>query len=94
MKFIFLLILFALPNTQQYETQKFIMNYLRMSIRFEEILLNSLDLLQQKITNNTFKNEDILKLFFLKELILQTKQNRDKQRIKEQTVYWLLRQGR
>ena len=70
------------------------MEHVLDSMRFEEIILNSLNFLQKKLTNNTFTNMDIHVLMVLKKHILNMKDKNNKRQQKERTVYWLTRQGR
>jgi len=92
--FILFCITIFLRNTQQKSSQTLIMDHLKGSIEFEELLLGSLNFLQQKLANGTFSDLDMRMLVGLKQFIFKMKENLEKQRIKEQTVYWLLRQGR
>ena len=92
--FILFCITIFLRNTQQKSSHTLIMDHLKGSIEFEELLLSSLNFLQQQLANGTFSDLNMRMLVGLKQFIFKMKENLEKQRIKEQTVYWLLRQGR
>ena len=91
---IFLLFSIALPNSQQKELHKHLMNYLKSSMRFEDLILDSLDFLQQKLTNDTFVDEDMRVLYVLIEFVHKMKEKLNELRMRDKTISWLLRQGR
>jgi len=98
--FILLCVSIALPKTQQIASQKFRMGmedeeWTKVSsIRFDELILESLNFLQLKLVLNTFTDEDMRILAILMEFILKMNENIKRRRQREQTVYWLTRQGR
>jgi len=92
--FILLCISISLPNTQQLISQKFKTDTMNSSIQFDELLLITLDLLQQKIKDGTFTYEDMRTLGELTELITKIKDQVMTHRINEQTISWQLRPGR
>ena len=92
--FISMCISIALTQIDSQSSQTINMDYDDESIQFDELIFESLNFLQQKLANNTFTNEDMHVLMVLMEFILKMKENQNKRRKKEQTVYWLSRQGR
>ena len=94
--FILFCVCFSWPQTHQIISQKFKIDYTKNSspIQFDELLFNSLDFLQQKLTHDTFTNEDLRRLGIVMKYVYETKENIKKRKMKEQTVYWLSRQGR
>ena len=64
------------------------------TIQFHELLFESLSFLQQKIMDNTFTDEDMHVLLALTQFIVKIKELKNDRNKKEQTVYWLSRQGR
>ena len=63
-------------------------------IEFDNILYDSLSFLQQKLIDNTFTNDDMHVFGVLLQFIFKNNENIKRRRMKEQTVYWLSRQGR
>ena len=92
--FLLLCVSITFPSTQQFISNEFIIDNALVPMKIENFLFTSLNFLQQKITQGTFTNRDMLKLFVLKEIIHQMEESRNQRRRKEQTVYWLSRQGR
>ena len=90
--FIWMLIVF--PQTHQFISGAYRMSYARVPIRLDDFLLHSLNFLQQKLTSHTFTDEDMLNLSEIIGFIVKRQDNINKSRVKERTVYWLLRQGR
>ncbi len=64
------------------------------TIKFDELIFESLSFLQQKIEKNTFTDEDMHVLLALTQFIVKMKELKNDRNKKEQTVYWLSRQGR
>ena len=92
--FLLLCITIDLSKTQQFTSQSFRTDHAKIPMRLDEFILSSLSLLQQKLTRDTFTNEDMHALGLLMDYIHKKKEKLDKRKMKEQTVYWLLRQGR
>jgi len=92
--FILLSISFTLPLTQQFITDIFSKNNPKRPIHFDEVIFNSLSFLQRKLLNDTFTDKDMFVLISLLEFIHKRRENINQSKTKEQTVYWLLRQGR
>ena len=84
----------ALPPIASRPSQPINMDYGDESIRFDDVIFNSLTFLQQKILDKTFTDEDMHVLMVLTEFVLKMKENQNERRQKEQTIYSLLRQGR
>ena len=63
-------------------------------ISFDNLLFNALSFLQEKLANGLFTNEDLFLLNMLTKFVLQKKDLLERERKKQQTVYWLSRQGR
>lgn len=78
--------------------QAFTMNYGKERknsfIQFDKLILELLNDLQQKLMDNTFGDEDMHMLYELSEFILKVKDYLNRRRERDETVYWLLRQGR
>jgi len=91
---ILLSVLIALPNAHQLALKTNKTAFEKLPIRLDDFLLYSLTILQHKLTSNTFTNEDMDKLGELMEFIFKRIEDLNERRQKEQTVYWLLRQGR
>ena len=91
----FTLILFstliALSNIKSRESH---VNNVNSKIPSLEFLLDALNFLQQKLVNNTFTDDDLRVLGTIMEFILTIKEELTERQKKEQTVYWLLKQGR
>ena len=64
------------------------------TIQFDELLFDWLSFLQQKIMENTSTDEDMHVLLALVQFIVKMKELKNDSAMKEQTVYWLSRQGR
>ena len=63
-------------------------------ISFDKLIFNALNFLQKKLANGLFTNEDLFLLNMLTKFVLQKKELLERERKKQQTVYWLSRQGR
>ena len=61
---------------------------------FEKLLYDSLSFLQQKLMDIIFTNDEMHVFGVLLQFIFNTNEHIARRRIKEQTVYWLSRQGR
>ena len=94
LSFILLFVSIAFPHTHQIMREELIMDHVKNSMKLDELLMNSLSFLQQKVTNGTFKEEDMRVLNAIKKFIVAMKEAKNIRRTKERTVYWLLRQGR
>ena len=97
LNFILFWLAIALPNTQQCVSECVSVlgiGYVKIRIQFNELIFNSLSFLQQKLIDNTFTNEDMRKFYVLADFILRMDKKMNSRQQKENTVYWLLRQGR
>ena len=63
-------------------------------IRFQNVLLDSLCVLHQKVKENKFKDNDMLLLKIYADFVHQIGDILNKQRIEEGPVYWYSRKGR
>ena len=63
-------------------------------IEFDTLLYELLSFLQQKLIDNTFTNDDMHVFGVILQFVFKTNENLKRRRMKEQTVYWLSRQGR
>jgi hypothetical protein len=63
-------------------------------IRFQNVLLDSLRVLHQKVKENKFKDNDMRLLRLLADFVHKIGDVLNKQRIEEGPVYWYSRKGR
>jgi hypothetical protein len=63
-------------------------------IRFQNVLLDSLRVLHQKVKENKFKDGDMRLLWILADFVHKIGDTLNKQRIEEGPVYWYSRKGR
>jgi len=63
-------------------------------IRFQNVLLDSLRVLHQKVKENNFKDNDMRLLRILADFVHKIGDILNKQRIVEGPVYWYSRKGR
>ena len=92
-KFLIVFLIFF-PYTQPIISQKFRMDNAKNSIQFYELLFDSLDFLQQKLTNGTFTDEDMHVLNVIIEFVYKMKEKLNERKMKEKTISWRLRPGR
>ena len=63
------------------------------TVQITQVITDWLDLLQQKLNENTFTNEDIKALGLLVDFVFKMKKKLRERRMKERPVYWYSRQG-
>ena len=86
--------LISFPYTQPIISQKFKIDNAKNSIQFYELLFDSLDFLQEKLTNGTFTDEDMHVLGVITEFVFKMKEKLNERKMKEKTISWRLRPGR
>ena len=94
LSFVLLCITVFLPKTEQIVSQKFRIISEKNSTWSEEHLLGVLNVFEQKLADNTFTDEDMVRLYLVKQYVQKLIEIIRKRRMKEQTVYWFTRQGR